>query len=66
MTHEQKRHHAKMIANSIQRGEDFYTLIGKDEIRQVMLPTPQLVGTGTQRQTYAMLKADEILQSLGL
>ena len=46
------------IASFIMRGEKFHYLV-KDE-----LPAPQRSGTYTQQQTYALLKAREIVDNL--
>ena len=46
------------IASFIMRGEKFHYLV-KDE-----LPSPQRSGTYTQQQTYALLKAREIVDNL--
>tara|TARA_R100001163_G_scaffold59928_1_gene48898 strand:- start:88 stop:270 length:183 start_codon:yes stop_codon:yes gene_type:complete len=46
------------IASFIMRGEQFHYLV-KDE-----LPAPQRSGTYTQQQTYALLKAREIVETM--
>jgi len=57
--------HVKEMANAIQRREDYYTMKSDKgthrEVRHIDLPTPQTCGTMTQQRTYAMDKAQEIL-----
>ena len=49
------------MANAIQRHQEYYTLVMKGSAYSIMLPTPQVAGTMTQQRTYAMDKAQEIL-----
>jgi hypothetical protein len=61
MTLDDKIFHTNEIANAIQRHQEFYTLKVGDKAYSIMLPTPQTCGTMTQQRTYAMDKAQEIL-----
>jgi len=65
MTLDDKIHHTKEIANAIQRGEDFYTIVGT-EVRHIELPTPQVAGTMTQQRTYATMKAMDIIEQINI
>ena len=47
------------IANAIMRGDDTFTVP-----LDVRLPKPQRSGTNTQRQTYALVQANQILNSI--
>jgi hypothetical protein len=63
MTLQQEIYHTKRIANAIQRREDYYTLETEvDKIRHIELPTPQVCGTMTQQRSYAVDKAQQILE----
>ena len=59
MTLQEKLHHQRQMANSIQRKEEFYTI----EQTHIMLPNPQTSGTMTQQRTYAMDKAMDIIET---
>jgi hypothetical protein len=61
MTLQQKIHHAKQIANAIQRHESEYATW--ELSKAIKLPTPQVAGTMTQQRTYAMGKAMELIES---
>ena len=61
MTLEETNNHTSEMANAIQRHQEFYTLKVGDKAYSIMLPTPQVAGTMTQQRTYAMDKAQEIL-----
>ena len=64
MTLEETNNHTSEMANAIQRHQEFYTLKVGDKAYSIMLPTPQVAGTMTQQRTYAMDKAQEILNHL--
>ena len=68
MTLEETNHHTKLIADAIQRREDYYTMESDKgthiEVRHIDLPTPQTCGTMTQQRSYATSKAQEILNHL--
>ena len=49
----------QQIANAIMRGDDTFTVP-----LDVRLPKPQGSGTNTQRQTYALMQANQILNSI--
>ena len=53
--------HTMEMANAIQRAQEFYTLVMNGSAYSIMLPTPQTCGTMTQQRTYAIDKAEEIL-----
>ena len=61
MTYEEKYKLEGDITKAILKGEDIFTFIGKDDIGVYQLPTPQRAGTFYQRETYARLKAREIV-----
>lgn len=61
MTLEETNNHTSEMANAIQRHQEFYTLKVGDKAYSIMLPTPQVAGTMGQQRTYAMDKAQEIL-----
>ena len=53
--------HTMEMANAIQRQDEFYRLDTKPYPTHIMLPTPQTCGTMTQQRTYAIDKAQQIL-----
>ena len=57
--------HQSAIANAIQRNDEFYTLTIGETTSHLMLPTPQTCGTMTQQRTYAMDKAQQLLNTFG-
>lgn len=61
MTLEETNNHTSEMANAIQRHQEYYTLVMKGSAYSIMLPTPQTCGTMTQQRSYAMDKAQEIL-----
>jgi len=70
MTLQDTLHHTEQIANAIQRRDKHYTLEVSeaegwlvDEIH-IELPTPQRAGTMTQQRSYAVDKAQELLEAL--
>ena len=63
MTLQQKIQQTELIADAIQRGDEYYN--GCCFIRpQISLPTPQRCGTSIQQRSYATDKAKEILEGL--
>ena len=61
MTHEQTLHHTEQIANAIQRHESEYSTW--ELSKAIKLPTPQTAGTMTQQRSYAVDKAQELLEA---
>jgi len=64
MTLEETNDHTNEMANAIQREQEYYTLVINGSAYSIMLPTPQTCGTMTQQRSYAMDKAQEILNHL--
>jgi hypothetical protein len=62
MNYEEKYKLERKLTISIMRGEDTYVHLGEDKIITYKLPTPQRVGTSYQRETYAKLKARELIK----
>ena len=56
-----RNRHVEAMANAIQRNDEFYTLTRGETTSHLMLPTPQTCGTMTQQRTYAIDKAQQIL-----
>ena len=52
------------MANAIQRAQEFYTMTIGDMSYSIMLPGPQTCGTMTQQRTYAIDKAQQILNQI--
>mgnify|MGYP006190628861 CR=1 FL=1 len=61
MNYEEKYKLEGDITKAILRGEDIFTFIGKDDIGVYQLPEAQRTGTFYQRETYARLKAKEMI-----
>ena len=61
MTLQQKIYHTKRIADAIQRQESEYATW--EFTKLIPLPTPQVCGTMTQRRTYAMGKAMDLIEN---
>jgi len=61
MTLQQEIYHTKQIASAIQRREKYYT-IKTDKFKYMKLPTPQVCGTMTQQRSYAVDKAQQIIE----
>lgn len=72
-----KIYHTEQIANAIQRQDEFYTIeifMGPNhplgyspetsDLKHIELPTPQRAGTMTQQRSYAVDKAQEIIENL--
>lgn len=57
----EQNNHTMEMANAIQREQEYYTLVMNGSAYSIMLPTPQRTGTMTQQRTYAIDKAEEIL-----
>lgn len=69
MTLQEENDHVELIANAIQRGEDFIVFNASgtqpcepQDLLQVNLPTPQRAGTMTQQRCYAVDKARELVE----
>ena len=60
MTLQQKIHHSNQIANAIHRHEEYYKV---KPLVHIDLPTPQVCGTMTQRRSYAVGKAMELIEN---
>lgn len=56
--------HTMEMANAIQRAQEFYTMSIEGKSYSIMLPTPQTCGTMTQQRTYAIDKAQQILNQI--
>lgn len=61
MNFEEKREAISAITIAILKGENTFTFAGEDVTRVYQLPTPQRAGTFCQQETYARLKAKEIV-----
>ena len=69
MTLQQKIHHTELIADAIQRTEEYYDIVETpittfSKVRHISLPTPQKCGTSIQQRSYAISKAMDILEGL--
>lgn len=69
MTLQEEIYHTKQIASAIQRRERYYTIkTDKFKYRDyyttniMKLPTPQVCGTMTQQRSYAVDKAQQIIE----
>lgn len=65
MNSNQKLEHTNRIADAIQRGQKEYKFFSSHKPYVIGLPNPQLVGTMRQRRSYAIDKAQSIVQTLG-
>ena len=64
MTLQEENDHVELIANAIQRGEEFIVFNGgiSRDLLRVNLPTPQRAGTMAQQRCYAVDKARELVE----
>jgi|TARA_R110000787_G_scaffold36057_2_gene92237 hypothetical protein len=66
MTLQEENKNTELLANAIQRGEDYGSVKSANTERSFVLPTPQRAGTMTQQRCYAVDKAREIVESAKL
>jgi hypothetical protein len=64
MTLQEENDNVELIANAIQRGEKYGSVITTERGDiGVVLPTPQKAGTMTQQRCYAVDKARELVEN---
>ena len=64
MTYQEEYDNTELIANAIQRGEKYGSVITTEKGNiGVVLPTPQKAGTMTQQRCYAVDKARELVEN---